>query len=412
MDNPFEGVNRQYVGARYVPKFFSGVNGSTEWVQGVQYEPLTIVTFLGNSYTSKKPVPTNVGNPAQNPLYWANTGNYNAQIAELSAQLAVTSSSVDELNAKFYTQNSPINRVVSNPCLFISDSYGFQGNINPAWTTYAEQILDWKQGCFNYNAYNGAGFSNGSFLLAMTNWKNDNPIIAPKIKRIIVVGGLNDGSATAQQLDTGMSNFFNYAKQNFPDALLTYIFVGNRLSSSYPNSDGSSEKNMLEGVKNYSRDKFRELGGTFFDVSGTLYTKDLFASDEIHPNDAGAMRVASVVCDICQGGNGLTCEVINVGNNNMYVVENNMVHCEVAVTATIDTSTPTDTVLSTINGFPVYSTSNRVFPVFFKSSSGQSHIFEGYIRNKNFTVSPYALNPQVQGGTFYMVFDIPVYLAT
>lgn len=83
MDNPFAGVNRQYVGARYVPKFFSGVNGSTEWVQGVQYEPMTIVTYLNNSYTSKIPVPAGVGNPAENTKYWANTGNFNAQLAEV-----------------------------------------------------------------------------------------------------------------------------------------------------------------------------------------------------------------------------------------------------------------------------------------------------------------------------------------
>ena len=46
-------INRQYIGARYVPKFFDN-NGSTEWVKGIGYEPLTIVTYLNNSFTSKK----------------------------------------------------------------------------------------------------------------------------------------------------------------------------------------------------------------------------------------------------------------------------------------------------------------------------------------------------------------------
>lgn len=70
---------RQYIGARYVPKFFS-YNGSTEWVSGFAYEALTIVTRNGNSYTSKVPVPSNVGAPEDNPDYWAETGIYNAQI--------------------------------------------------------------------------------------------------------------------------------------------------------------------------------------------------------------------------------------------------------------------------------------------------------------------------------------------
>lgn len=72
---------RQYIGARYVPKFFDR-NNSAEWVSGVAYEALTIVTRLGNSYTSKIPVPTNIGAPESNPRYWVATGNYNEQLQE------------------------------------------------------------------------------------------------------------------------------------------------------------------------------------------------------------------------------------------------------------------------------------------------------------------------------------------
>lgn len=70
---------RQYIGARYVPKIFD-VGGNTNWVSGISYEPLTVVTYLNNSYTSKKAVPGSVGNPADNAEYWALTGNYNASI--------------------------------------------------------------------------------------------------------------------------------------------------------------------------------------------------------------------------------------------------------------------------------------------------------------------------------------------
>lgn len=67
---------KQYVGARYVPKFASPV----AWAANTSYEALTIVTFNNASYTSKVPVPPTVGNPANNPQYWALTGNYNAQV--------------------------------------------------------------------------------------------------------------------------------------------------------------------------------------------------------------------------------------------------------------------------------------------------------------------------------------------
>lgn len=69
---------KQYVGARYVPKFAT----PTEWQADTAYEGLTIVTYNGSSYTSKKSVPTTVGIPSRNEEYWALTGNYNSQVEE------------------------------------------------------------------------------------------------------------------------------------------------------------------------------------------------------------------------------------------------------------------------------------------------------------------------------------------
>ena len=67
-----ELINRQYVGARYVPKIMG------EWNKALQYEALSVVTYMGNSFTSKVPVPANV--EINNTDYWVNTGNYNAQV--------------------------------------------------------------------------------------------------------------------------------------------------------------------------------------------------------------------------------------------------------------------------------------------------------------------------------------------
>ena len=78
---------RQYIGARYVPKFYENSLGTSEWVSGVEYEPLTIVTYNSNSYTSKRVVPASIGNPSDNPTYWVATGNYNEQISDLTNEL-------------------------------------------------------------------------------------------------------------------------------------------------------------------------------------------------------------------------------------------------------------------------------------------------------------------------------------
>lgn len=71
----------QYVGARYVPKFAEPINWDTE--RG--YESLTIVTYKGESYTSKCPVPPGID--IKNERYWALTGAYNAQVEEYKNQV-------------------------------------------------------------------------------------------------------------------------------------------------------------------------------------------------------------------------------------------------------------------------------------------------------------------------------------
>lgn len=66
----------QYIGSRYVPLFAD----PAEWSSTKQYEPLTIVLYQGNSFTSKQFVP--VGVDINDTNYWAETGNYNAQVEQ------------------------------------------------------------------------------------------------------------------------------------------------------------------------------------------------------------------------------------------------------------------------------------------------------------------------------------------
>ena len=71
---------RQYIGARYVPIFGRKGEESIEWDNSAPYEPLTIVLYQGNSYTSRQYVPAGV--EITNQEFWAITGNYNAQVEQ------------------------------------------------------------------------------------------------------------------------------------------------------------------------------------------------------------------------------------------------------------------------------------------------------------------------------------------
>lgn len=85
----------QYVGARYVPKFAEPIDWDTE--RG--YESLTIVTYKGESYTSKCPVPPGID--IKNTRYWALTGAYNAQVEEYKNEVKDLSEQV----TKFASDN-------------------------------------------------------------------------------------------------------------------------------------------------------------------------------------------------------------------------------------------------------------------------------------------------------------------
>lgn len=86
-----ELINRQYVGARYVPKIMG------EWNKALQYEALSVVTYMGNSFTSKVPVPANV--KIDNTDYWVNTGNYNAQVEEYRKETLATKELANNTNS-------------------------------------------------------------------------------------------------------------------------------------------------------------------------------------------------------------------------------------------------------------------------------------------------------------------------
>ena len=79
----------QYIGSRYVPLFADPI----EWSNAKEYEPLTIVTHEGNSYTAKQFVP--VGIDITNGEFWVLTGNYNAQVEQYRRETAAAQQSAD-----------------------------------------------------------------------------------------------------------------------------------------------------------------------------------------------------------------------------------------------------------------------------------------------------------------------------
>ena len=84
---------KQYIGARYVPLIIG------EWDSATAYDPLSIVTNNGNTYTSKVKVPA--GTPLSDTKYWCLTGNFNAQLQYVSNSFANMQKVFDDMQKVF-----------------------------------------------------------------------------------------------------------------------------------------------------------------------------------------------------------------------------------------------------------------------------------------------------------------------
>lgn len=82
----------QYIGARYVPLIGRKGESSVVWDNSAPYEPLTVVTYQGDSYTSRQSVPAGIA--ITNTDYWVKTGDYNAQVASYVQQVTNLQSNV------------------------------------------------------------------------------------------------------------------------------------------------------------------------------------------------------------------------------------------------------------------------------------------------------------------------------
>lgn len=102
-------INRQYVGARYVPKIMG------EWDKNIPYEALSIVTYKGNSFTSKIPVPAKVD--IDDETYWVCTGAYNVQIEEYRKETLEAKQLANNTNTDLQTfkkNQTNINNEINN----------------------------------------------------------------------------------------------------------------------------------------------------------------------------------------------------------------------------------------------------------------------------------------------------------
>lgn len=260
-DAPAPGV-RQYVGARYVPVFASPL----EWSDQTGYEPLTIVAYQGNSYTSVQSVPAGID--IANTEYWAQTGNYNAQIeayrqevlaydqritdnaSAISAETQARENEVAEVMSDVaaetkariagdqelaqrmdtFEKQTPVQGENGRSAVFIGDSFMAPTTSYPQKLAYfTAQLMGWTM--YNY-AYGGSGWvdeagASMNFYHQIQKAAQQIDIPVDTVDYIVIGGGFNDWNdptpLTYEQLYSAAIQTIKEARAQFPNAQIIAI---------------------------------------------------------------------------------------------------------------------------------------------------------------------------------------------
>lgn len=338
---------REYIGARYVPLFADPI----EWDNTKTYEPLTIVYYQGNSYTSRQAVPTGIA--ITNEDYWALTGNYNAQIeayreevAEYAEEVIAFDSRIDSIEdilpiASFDTTNTVDARLdaietkfpltstdiannavtrskianrsitaekIKKRVILIGDSWGQgwtpDGNVE-SWITKITNWLNAQNISVNSSAYGGTGLVAGTknYLQLLTEIVTELTTDEKnEVVTVICAGGYNDVSQSVESTyNNAASALKTYVNNNLPNANLLIAFIG---SCDYSVNAVRNNSINMRLTANYTNNACRYNNISCTSAENLLDgLTNIWASDGYHPNELGQAVISQYIKSIICGYN-------------------------------------------------------------------------------------------------------------
>lgn len=347
-------ATRQYIGARYVPLFYNGTGGSAAWTANTQYEALTIVTRNGNSYTSRKQVPANIGAPESNPGYWVSTGLYNEQVeqyrqdvAGLAVDIQNLESSVDASIAQMESDIAEIEATVTTKpnVIMIGDSYGHASGGGYGWIDKLQAKLNIPSAnLFDY-AGSGSGFNRNAAGVDSFNTIFNNIVgnmsaeAIANVGTVIICGGSNDIGVSATSLKTDVIETLNNVVNRCANAK---VYVG-EISGNISNHFATAQlPRILEAYRAASLVK-----NAYYlnNVEYCLHDRENLNVDLIHPNNDGYEIITNAIYAALKGAYNYTyynATVVmsapsnaNVGSN-LFVIDINNEKAQITNTLPID----------------------------------------------------------------------------
>lgn len=352
---------REYIGARYVPVFAD----PAEWDATRTYEPLTVVTYQGNSYTSRQAVPANIA--ITNTVYWAQTGNYNAQVEQYREEVATFDGRIEELEDTVspYTSSNTVQAAIQAEAnTRQSADSGLQTSINneasarqsadnglsnrittlesltspsnfvvfgDSWNAFvAESRPNWFELANIGNVLNttlknfgigGAGYVGGSSQISAQITTAGNTLTndeKAKTKYVVFLGGVNDTANNNLTYSTWLAairDCLNSATLMFPNAKI--LFAVNSCSPYYA-TNGLERFRKLNSWARMLCDDLTWNASSVLVSAQTAYfwgptqPSDIVYSDLLHPNRAGAQSIGKIILTALSGGS--TCVDTHLNN--------------------------------------------------------------------------------------------------
>ena len=290
-----------YIGMRYVPEFADPV----EWDATMQteYEYLKIVTWQGNSYTSRTWVPKNI--PITNTDYWILTGNYNAQVEAYRKEVQAFDGRITAAE-KALIPLRPLPPYITKEGMrvaLIGDSYTAGDGSNPAWGYRLQSLLGLDNSNFFQLGRGGAGMlRDGNNLLSVLQELIPQVQNRETITHFIIQSGANDISITGVDFPGALTRFANViqaVKQNFPNAKI-YVMCT-------PVDNKAQNWNTIKN-RGFVYDVYIEqcaMNGVIFAGMAPYWLmatwKISMNPDRLHPNNTGAQFLAEYMFQFLNG---------------------------------------------------------------------------------------------------------------
>lgn len=266
-----------YVGHRYVPLIMD------EWDKSISYEGLSIVTYKGGSYTSKKHVP--IGIDITNEEYWAMTGNYNAQVEHYRKEVKTLKSNVEENKekldklssklsnfSKLVSENDDTERLkraihhaeLNGNVLMIDENV----NVSERIVFNSIKVLGINNPLFTINSADDIGIELKGENVKLKNLE----INGSKDIRTVISVSINSKNVEIENnyIHGGFSNVFGSYGIDVNDGCVDVYIHHNKIEDIHSTEDGiignslgSARGILLRGVKNalIQYNEFNDIGG-------------------------------------------------------------------------------------------------------------------------------------------------------